>query len=298
MKRYYHLFIIISFVFLILALAKIDYLSLPQIHSVIDLGISLTLLPVGFMAEALVWKVTSRKFGCPITFRDSVASIGLSVFGKYIPGKVWLIVGRAGYLNQHYPHSIKELAYVALVSQMLLVVLGLGFGLVGVWNIPSLHPYSWILLAGWIIALLVLIHPFIHDKVSLIVNRITKGKISLPVLEFKAACSLIPVYIGRWIVFSVAYYFLIASMTGGVLPWYVATVFPLAGTLGLLVFFIPGGIGVREGIMVFLLSHMGIDTASAVGLSIAARLWVVIGEAMIFLFGLTFRRGSAKERRS
>ena len=295
MKRYYSLFIVISFVFLILALAKIDYVSLPHVHSGIDLGLSLILLIIGFMTEALVWKVTSRRFGCPITFRDAIASIGLSVFGKYIPGKVWLIVGRAGYLNQHYPHSMKALAYVALVSQILLIVIGLGFGLIGVWNIPSLHPYSWLLLAIWVISLIALIHPFVHDKVSLLAYRITKGKINLPVLNLRAGSSLIPIYVLRWIVFSAAYYFLIASMTDNPLPWYVATAFPLAGTLGLLVFFIPGGIGIREGIMVFLLSHMGIGTALAVGLSIAARLWVIFGEALIFLFGVALRRTPAND---
>lgn len=294
MKKYFHLFIVVSFIFVAVALAKIDYLSLPLLHSPALLGLSILLLCAGFVAEARVWKVTCGKFGYPISLSDSFASIGLSVFGKYIPGKVWLIMGRAGYLNQHYPYSIKKLAYVALVSQLLIIWIGLGIGLIGIWNLSLFTtPVQWALMALWLISSLILIHPFVHDMVNVLVGRITRGKVELPVLSLRAGITLIPTYLIRWLLFSVSFYCAMQALSDITLPWYTAAVFPLAGTLGLLVFFIPGGIGVREGIIAFFLVQMGFDTASAVGLSIAARLWIITGESMTFLIGFALHRNTA-----
>ena len=291
MKKYYHLFIVVSFVFVAFALAKIDYLSLPRLHSPVLLGLSMLLLCLGFVAEARVWKVTCGKFGCPISLKDSFSSIGLSVFGKYIPGKIWLIMGRAGYLNQHHSYSVKKLAYIALVSQLLIIWMGLGIGLIAVWNLSFVpEPGKWGLVALWLISSLIMIHPFVHKKAAAFVRQITRGRVELPVLNFRDAVALIPTYLVRWILFSASFYCAMQALSEVSLPWYAATIFPLAGTIGLFVFFLPGGIGVREGIIVFFLVQMGLDTASSVGLSVASRLWIVTGEIATFLVGFSLRR--------
>lgn len=290
MKKYLNLFIFISFFFVAFALAKIDYLSLPIVRSPTLLLLSLFLICIGFLAEAYVWKVTNRTFGYAIRLRDSISSVGLSVFGKYIPGKVWVIMGRAGYLSAHYPFKTSDFAYIALVSQVLTIWIGLGIALIGIWNLPLLPVYSWIFVLLWLVFSLILIHPAVHRKFSLLMNRITRGNIKLPVLKFREGISLIPVYIGRWILFSASFYFMINALSDISLPWYVATAYPLAGTIGLIAFFVPGGIGIREGIIVFFLTRLGVDIASAVGLSFASRLWFIFGEITIFLLGFAFRR--------
>ena len=69
------------------------------------------------------------------------------------------------------------------------------------------------------------------------------------------------------------------------IPFSVGLGFPFAGILGILAFFAPGGLGVREGILVGYLKLAGFATADAVTVSVASRLWVLIGEAFIFLVG-------------
>ncbi len=63
-------------------------------------------------------------------------------------------------------------------------------------------------------------------------------------------------------------------------------VFPLSGTLGILAGFAPGGIGVREGLMVSCLVLAGFEITEAATISIASRLWFLIGESFIFAIGL------------
>lgn len=56
--------------------------------------------------------------------------------------------------------------------------------------------------------------------------------------------------------------------------------------LGLLAIIIPGGFGVREGIMVFYLVLLGIPLEIAGGIAVLARLWFIIGEIFIFLLAV------------
>jgi uncharacterized membrane protein YbhN (UPF0104 family) len=61
----------------------------------------------------------------------------------------------------------------------------------------------------------------------------------------------------------------------------------LASTLGVLAVFAPGGLGVREGVLVYLLSHIMPEGVSVV-LSILTRLWMTVIElglvGMIYLY--------------
>jgi uncharacterized membrane protein YbhN (UPF0104 family) len=62
-----------------------------------------------------------------------------------------------------------------------------------------------------------------------------------------------------------------------------ALVFPLASTFGIIAFFAPGGLGVREG---FLTGHMVLFSFTfqqASVIAIVARIWFSIGEIMLFL---------------
>jgi len=50
-------------------------------------------------------------------------------------------------------------------------------------------------------------------------------------------------------------------------------------------FIAPGGLGVREGVMVGYLTLAGLPIAEAVTIAGASRLWFLVGEAFIFTVG-------------
>jgi len=60
---------------------------------------------------------------------------------------------------------------------------------------------------------------------------------------------------------------------------------PLANNIGIISSFAPGGLGVREGVMIGYLTIGGLSISAATGLSIAARLWFWMGELLVFIFG-------------
>ena len=74
----------------------------------------------------------------------------------------------------------------------------------------------------------------------------------------------------------------------------VALAFPFAATIGILVFVFPGGLGVREGLLVFYLVSAGLPLENATVLSIVARLWFLVGEVSIFALAVALRMASGR----
>ena len=78
---------------------------------------------------------------------------------------------------------------------------------------------------------------------------------------------------------------LAASLTETDIAWSVGLGFPLAATLGIMAVIAPGGLGAREGVLVGYLMLAGVPLAEATTISLASRLWFLVGEAFIFIVG-------------
>lgn len=69
--------------------------------------------------------------------------------------------------------------------------------------------------------------------------------------------------------------------------WIIGAAYAIAGALGLLAFFVPGGVGVREGSFVLILAATGFEVVDAVFLSILIRFLATIADLIIAgIFGL------------
>ena len=71
---------------------------------------------------------------------------------------------------------------------------------------------------------------------------------------------------------------------------FVTFIYPLALTIGLIVIVMPGGLGVREGIIYTSLIYLGIDSELSLSISIYSRFWSTLGELVIFLVTLSFEK--------
>ena len=59
--------------------------------------------------------------------------------------------------------------------------------------------------------------------------------------------------------------------------------FPFAASIGIIAFIFPGGLGIREGFLVLYLVSSGMLTGDATLVSIAARIWFILGEVFMFV---------------
>ena len=65
--------------------------------------------------------------------------------------------------------------------------------------------------------------------------------------------------------------------------------FPLSVCIGLIAIFLPGGLGLREGVIIAYLSLVGMEIETATTISFISRFWFVGGEVFIFLLAMAIR---------
>jgi uncharacterized membrane protein YbhN (UPF0104 family) len=67
-------------------------------------------------------------------------------------------------------------------------------------------------------------------------------------------------------------------------------IYILAGVIGILAILSPGGLGVREGVLLAYFTHVGMEFSDATTLVVFARLWGIFGEFFIFIVAFLLSR--------
>jgi uncharacterized membrane protein YbhN (UPF0104 family) len=286
--------VVISLAFLLAALYQADYLVVPRIRSYPAIAISLLFLFLGFIGQSLAWHALLERTEFPASVRDCIAGTGLSVFARYVPGKILTVVGRAAYLSQRMEYPLGRLSMLSLQTQLLSLWVALSVGLIALALADSIPSWKWIYWGLWVVISVVIFSDRAHDLGSCVLGRISGRDITLPRLEFASAIGVLPWFAGFWLCWSAGFHFLIVGLhTGTVLPT-VGLAFPVATALGILALPLPGGLGLREGVLTGLLVILGLEVADATTYAIAARLWFLLGESFMFLVGWQAHRGHTR----
>jgi glycosyltransferase 2 family protein len=297
MKKWFKYFVYISLVFLVIALIKADYLKIPQIHNYTLIVSSIIFVCLGFFMDAVSWQMTLKAYGYKkVNTRHALASMGLSIFGKYIPGKIWLIMGRSAYIAKRYNLSEKDTASISLNAQFISLWVGLLLGSVGFLFIGAKALWAELSLLLWLALSLILFSRIFHNLTTFLIKKIFKKEITIPSLSIKNVIKVLPWFFINWLFWSVGFYFLVQSLSIIAVNPVTGLIFALAGTLGLLAVIVPGGLGVREGIVAAMLILAGLNEVLAVSISVASRLWFLSGETFIFLLGLVCDVRSNKKK--
>jgi uncharacterized membrane protein YbhN (UPF0104 family) len=225
-----------------------------------------------------------------ISFWQGYISVGLAEMGKYIPGKLWLLLGRAGYIAEQYQIPLKDTSYSSVVTQILTLWSGLIIGAIGFFFVTV--PIEWILLyfAGLFLMTLFLFIPSLHNKMLGLLNRIFKKKISLPVLSFGQVTQLLPAFFFDWIIRITGFGLLLLALNPASFSWEMLPGYPISVTLGIMAVIAPGGLGVREGVLAFWLHASGLDINTATTYSLVIRLWMLVGELSVFFIALLLKK--------
>lgn len=233
---------------------------------------------------AYVWSFILKRLGENLTWRKSLQIISLTQVGKYMPGKVWFFAGQA-YLAK----KEKVSAQVAVASVLLMNIatviacLLIAFGFMGS-SFTHLSFTKLPILVGILLLGLILVHPFVLNKLIDIIRKITK-KVSLSRIPMTYLNSLTVVLMSciGVVIYGIGFYFLINSFylleVKNLLP--VTGAFSGAWVIGFLSFIMPAGIGVREGLMSYFLGFY-MPLSVAIIAAILSRIWITIGEFALF----------------
>lgn len=287
MKYGWHKYIIyISLIFLAYSLYKADYLKVPNVICPVPLLASFMFMFTGFIISAISQQRLLSVSGLQISSSHSLAMEGLNIFGKYIPGKMWIAMGKAAYISQHYNYSISVLSLLFIQAQIVILWYGLALGITGLLVNGELHLLGVTGLILLTVFTISIFSEFWQKKIENMTNKLFNKQISLPSLSVRDFFYVMPWFLGTWICWGVGFYLLAEGLSVQPIHYSVSFCFPLAGTLGIVFLFAPGGLGIRESVMVGFLSMTQIEISHAITISAASRLWFLVGEVFIFSIGL------------
>lgn len=287
MKKWFNWFIYISLAFLVFALARADYFVAPRVEKTLPLLASFLLLFAGFLFDGLAWKQSLRAWGMhDVRFSHCLQSIGLSIFGKYIPGKIWVVLGKAGFIARKYNRGEKDLLAISVNAQFISLWCALLVGIVGLLFVDAQLIVQLSSVGLLLFFSLVLFTPWFHKLFMELFTLIFKKKLSIPQLSFRSVAGIVPAYLGCWLSWSAGFWLLAHALSGADVAVFGGLSFALAASLGMIAIVLPGGIGLREAMLLVFLIPAGLSENMAATVSLSSRLWYLAGELFIFVLAL------------
>jgi glycosyltransferase 2 family protein len=280
----------LSVTFLLIFLVATDSFQVPQIERPSLAILSLAFLFAAFAAEVFPWARLLNVAGQPIARQCVFASIGLPVFGKYMPGKIWAIVGRAEFVATRLAVPLKDISILALDAQVILIWCGLTVGLATAVLLRIAPTLLVGALLAWSLVTGILFSGAVRRSARFLFRRFLRVEINLPALD---PPRLLPVFSGyflQWLLWCMGFWCLAASLTTHIVPPLVGLSFALGASLGIAAVIAPGGIGVREGVLVLSMNAAGMSLADSTAVAVASRAWFLVGETFIFLLGIVMAR--------
>ena len=246
----------------------------------LEITASVILLLLAFAVSALLWGGIAKALGgVGIGPKRALAIVLISNLGRYLPGKVFQLVGLA-WLGRRSGLSGAVAAAAAVLGQALHLVAALVVG-------GSLFYGSGVLPPGWdglVVAIAVAAVVFLSWKgaVQFIMDRVPGHPAKWEAEEMaplprRSFLPWVVGYLANWLVLGIAFY-LLARGLGVQVPLTLAiSAFAAAYLLGYAALFAPAGLGVREG---FLVAFLGpaLGPGPALALAAAQRVWMTGAE--------------------
>ena len=234
-----------------------------------------------FFLRVYVWKVLLKKMQIELGLKTCLKVSFPSLMGKYLPGKVWAVLGKV-YLSGKEGVPKAE-AFTSVVIEIVLEIVAsiffFFFYLFSLMEQPLLSPKVMYLLGLILVAGLIFLHPRVFYRVlNTLLYKFNKDRIPESI-KYSDIIQLFLFYNAIVLVQGVAFYFFVNSLCYVPLQNLLGLTASLAvaGALGTLSFFAPSGLGVREGVLALLLSTY-IVSPVAVLISLLARMWVTLVE--------------------
>lgn len=254
-----------------------------------------------YFIQIWAWYVITLKLGIAVSFQETVTSWFYSQLGKYLPGKIWLLLGRL-YFYESKGKPRKEIS-IALYFEIVTMLLAAGLlFLASLLFIKEIH-LDFLKGSFWWIGLLFILaffslHPRVLEKgFNWILFRFQKEPLIFSISYLDILWILL-ICVLTWALEGVGFYLFVDSIFPVSLHQilFLTGALAFSSTLGLVAIFAPSGLGVREGVLVYLLSFM-MPGPVAVIISILTRIWMTLIDigliGMVYLLG-QFQKGLKK----
>lgn len=270
-----------------------DQLTLIKIAHINLLFVAASFQGIVLVVTALAWKKnTALHHIGDISFLESVAHVGVNSLGKYLPGKIAGSVFRGAEIHKN-GGSLQAVIIASLIEQVAIIHSGILIAMV----LLTYNAYGvW---AGVVFFIISIISIFFIKYLKPVLQWVIR-KFKPAMLSFQNESGLddvrsygivFGIISSTWVLTALAVYCCViafgASSGISFLEVLLITVFAFMG--GFAAFFVPAGIGVREGIMVSMLTPL-VGFSVAVAVSVLHRLILILFDILLGSYSLFYKR--------
>ena len=255
----------------------------------------------------LGWRALLADLGTRLTMPASASIFLVGQLGKYLPGSVWSVVVQTD-MGARLGVPRKRMGVVGLLTIALAALSG---AIVGIPAVPLLLARSeehvspwWLLLAVPFVAL-ALWPRAINWGIGRGLRMLRREPLE-HALGWRALTLSVLAFVAAWVMVGLSAWVLARELAPGAdhLPLFIASVcgFSLASSAGMFSIFVPAGVGVRDGVLAFLLVAL-MPLPAATAIVVIVRFWTIITDVVCALSGWLWGRthhllGGAHERPS
>jgi len=258
------------------------------------LGVSTLAFTTMCLFQAATGVFIIRSMGQSVDFPNGIRNLLFSLMGKYIPGKIWVIIFRMQYISDE--NISKENIFSAtVIEHFFLIGTAMIYGST-VMLFYNFHPiFLFVLIFSMVGTLFLVLNPsFIFKCINKLLIMFKRNELSSDTKVGTPFLILLLTSV-TWSIFSIATWFAATSLVDINISYFfrIASAHALSVIGGFLVFFSPGGIGVREGI--FVAVNPAESMAISVLLALLLRIIITVSEIIAFFLAHTFLIISRRE---
>lgn len=240
--------------------------------------------------QTFIWQQMVSTWSSELSLSKAFRIFTLSNLGRYIPGKIWHLLGVA-YMSEKENLCGIRASMTAMMGFILSVISGCLFAFI----LLAQNPLAGDKLNLWygvgaVFFLLLLINPYAIDKISALISKYSGRSFESLDFGYGLLIKFFLHYLLFWILYGIAFIAFVKSFypIDIVANYSIAAIYPLSFILGYLAFFAPGGLGVREGVITYLLAfYMPFPVAGIVAVS--SRIWLTSVELISVAIALKIK---------
>jgi uncharacterized membrane protein YbhN (UPF0104 family) len=231
------------------------------------LALGVLLAALAMTSMALGWQRVLGALGAPVGTAAAVAWYYVGEIGKYLPGSLWPVVGRAELARRGGVG--RGVAYQSVALSLLLLYLASAVVGGAVAEPLVVVPFA--------VAAVAVLHPAVGNAGLRLARRVTGASLYLTLPSLRTSLLLAAGYVPTWLLVGTATWAIARALDPGA-AW--SDVVPAAAAswlVGFLAIPVPGGVGVREAVFVAAVGSLPAGVAAAT--AVVARLVFVAVDA-------------------
>ena len=267
--------------------------NLTLVFNIYYLLSALSFYLLSYLLETRIWQVCINKHlgRSELNFIQSIAVVNASGLLKYLPGRVWTYTAQLVWLKK-YGISKSIILYVNLICILGSLIVSLYLGLIYLTLYTNLISIQLIILSFVVLILCNLAYvtwnSFLMNKLIALAGRLLKKEIQ-PLCDSKSLIIFIQfIYLCSWSLMGFGGYFLAKGIGLNLLysdMFAILASMSISWLIGYFAIISPGGLGVREGMMLLMLNNI-VTPQTALIFPILSRVMYLISEAVLGLMAL------------